>query len=521
MILASTEFSRLAAGVGGRITLDDLFRYAVAQRPDEIALIDPPNRTDFTTGAPRALTYGEADHIVTRIAARLRDLGLQPDHVVGLQLPNTVEAVLTLLGTLRAGLIAAPLPLLWRQADCATAMAMVGARALITTARVGNAELRQLAMDTASEAFTIRHVLSFGGDCDGVVALDDVMRDTPPPAVPALDRGALAAAHVAIVTWDVDAAGLLPVARSHVELLTAGFEIMLEGRFEARSTILSSICLGSLAGIATTIASWLLSRGTLALHHPFDPATMRQQILDHRCRAAVVPGGLAARFAEAGMFRGSAIEKVVATWRSPERLATCPVWPSSAPPLVDVTVFGEIGLFAATRGEEGKPLGLRPGPQGRQRQEGDALSLIEAVRTPAGTVALRGPMVPVHSFPPGATGDRLGNPRLAVDEEGFIDTGYPCRFAPSSGSLIVTGPPTGIVSVGGYRFIIATLQEAVSRVEPAAMIAAFPDGLTGQRIAGVALRREELQAALRQFGLGPLVVNAFRARRAAENRDAA
>ena len=55
--------------------------------------------------------------IVSAIAARLRRLGLQTDAVIGIQLPNTAECVLTILGVIRAGMIAAPLPLLWRRAD--------------------------------------------------------------------------------------------------------------------------------------------------------------------------------------------------------------------------------------------------------------------------------------------------------------------------------------------------------------------------------------------------------------------
>ena len=46
--------------------------------------------------------------------AKLRGLGLQTDAVVAMQLPNTVESIVTFLGVLRAGMIAAPLPLLWR-----------------------------------------------------------------------------------------------------------------------------------------------------------------------------------------------------------------------------------------------------------------------------------------------------------------------------------------------------------------------------------------------------------------------
>ena len=518
MILAPPQSTNLPAGAG--VTLDRLFGYVAAQRGDDIALIDPANRDAFTTGAPRTLTYREADRAVTAIAARLRGLGLKTDQIVGLQLPNTVEGVLAMLGVLRAGLVVSPLPLLWRRGDCAAAMTAVAARALISTARIGAADHRELAMYTASDAFTIGHVCLFGGGDDGIIALDDTLAGAPAELAP-LDRGKDAAHHLAAVTWDVDAAGLLAVARSHAELMMAGFEIMLAGRLAAKTTILASLCLGSFAGIATTLATWLLTRGTLVLHHPFDPAVMRHQILDHQCGIVIVPGSLAVRCAEAGMFRDSAVRKVLAVWRAPERLATCPNWPAlgstpGAPPspaLIDVTVFGETGLFAAMRGPDGRHMGIKPGTPQRAPDKPEAPVLIEAARTLAGTLALRGPMVPLHPYP-GAL-DNDANPRQG-DAYGFVDTGYPCRFAPGSGTLVVTGPPAGIVSVGGYRFVLAKLQEAVSRMEPGAMIAAFPDGLTGQRIAGVTGNREEMQEALVRLGHSPLVVDAFRQRRAAD-----
>ena len=117
MILGDTKTEDLPA-----TTLDDVFRRAAARRPDAIALADPPDRDSFTDGPPRHLTYAEADRVVSAIASRLRTLGLQTDAIVGIQLPNTVESVLTILGVLRAGMIAVPLPLLWRRADVARAL---------------------------------------------------------------------------------------------------------------------------------------------------------------------------------------------------------------------------------------------------------------------------------------------------------------------------------------------------------------------------------------------------------------
>ena len=210
------------AGAGGRITLDDLFRGAVAQRPDHLALVDPPHREAFTTGVPRRLTYAQADRAVGAIAARLSRDGLARDEVVALQMPNTVEAVLALLGVLRAGLIASPMPLLWRHADCTAAIAAAGARALITMGRVGATDHGALAAAVAARAPTIKHVYVFGGARDRAASLDDTLAsDADATSVDAEAAGAeseLAAyAHVAVVTWEVTAAGLVPVARSHAE----------------------------------------------------------------------------------------------------------------------------------------------------------------------------------------------------------------------------------------------------------------------------------------------------------------
>ena len=132
MILSDTQQTE---GTGA--TLDDLFRRAGVRRPDALALIDPPNGETITGGAPRRLTYAEADRAISALAAKLRGLSLQTDMVVALQLANTVESVIALLGVLRAGMIAAPLPLLWRKQEMVAALSRIGAKAIVTSSRAG------------------------------------------------------------------------------------------------------------------------------------------------------------------------------------------------------------------------------------------------------------------------------------------------------------------------------------------------------------------------------------------------
>ena len=79
-------------------------------------------------------------------------------------------------------------------------------------------------------------------------------------------------------------------------------------------------------------------------------------------------------------------------------------------------VFGETAVVGSRRAADGQPVPLPAfavtAPSGSAR----AAPVVEIARTGNGTLALRGPMVPRHAFPPGAA--RLGTPHLKV----FVDT---------------------------------------------------------------------------------------------------
>ena len=80
-------------------------------------------------------------------------------------------------------------------------MTMVAARALIACARLGATDHGELAMYTASDAFTIGHVCLFGGGDDGMVALDDALTETAADFEPP-ERGADAAHHMFAPQFD-------------------------------------------------------------------------------------------------------------------------------------------------------------------------------------------------------------------------------------------------------------------------------------------------------------------------------
>jgi hypothetical protein len=507
------------AGTGLDATLDDLFRAAARRRPDAIALIDPPDRARFTDGAARQLTYGEADRVISAIARRLREMNLHADAVVGLQLANTVDSVLTFLAVLRAELIAMPLPLLWRRADAIVSVRRTGAIALIVSGRIGATDHFDLAINAAAEAFTVRQVCGFGPHPpDGAVSLDDLYAAAaaqagPAPAVArertvSLTRGA----HLVAVTWDVTTDGPVPVARSDAQLIAGGLAVLLESQIPPHAVILSTLPLASFAGLAMTLVPWLVVGGTLALHHPFDCMTFAEQCRELSCDTVVVPGPLVAQLAAAGYLSVQhGLRSVVAAWRAPEQLHRTADWQDAAPSLIDVQLFGEIGLVAARRGRDGRPVPIPLGPIPAPHDAEGALTIAEVAATEHGTLALRGPMVPRGAFPPGA--EKTSLPRFKAAADGFLDTGYAAEIGPDSPmgarTMTVSGPPPGLVTFGGYRFAIGELAHIISGLDASGTLAVRPDPLAGHRLAGTATNREAIRMALRGIGANPLLVEAF------------
>jgi non-ribosomal peptide synthetase component F len=373
-----------------RTTLDDLFRSGAARRPDALALCDPPNRFDFTDGKPRRLTYAQADRAVSAIAGRLRRLGLSTDTMVGLQLPNTVESVLTLLGVLRAGLIAAPLALLWRRADAAAALNRIGGKAFITASRIGSINHCDIAMHVAADVFPIRYVCSFGdGLADGVIPLDDMLGPEPlmDPTEPQERRGN-PAAHIAAVTFELTPGGLAAVARSHAELIAGGRAVRLESGLPEEAVILTSCGSSSFAGLSAGIVPWLLCGGTLSLHHPFDAAAFARQFRQDRCDTVVLPGALVAAVETAGLLPAAQLRNVVAVWRTPERLANAIAWPHPQIRMVDVQAFGEAAVICGRRTPSGEPSeSVRNHHDGLQSFR--SMSLMEARRRNTSALRLR------------------------------------------------------------------------------------------------------------------------------------
>ncbi len=377
----------------------------MARKPDALALLDPPNKARVTGQPAKRLTFAGADRAISALTAHFIEAGLPNNSVIAVQLPNTVELALTVLAAHRAGLVVALFPLLWRQAELTVALNRTGARAIVTSSKIDGVGHADLAMNAAAEAFAIRHVCGFGADLpEGMASLDAAIENQSATTRPVVEDGRKAA----IISFDVTAEGFRPVPRTHLHLIAGALALSIESDLPQGATVMSAFAPTSFAGLASSLAVWLLTGGTLALHHPFDGEVLEQQINEQLCDTLIAPSQLVMRLGEIDMAaRLPTLRNVIGLWRAPEQVASSPAWTTGQVVLTDIYLFGEAGLFGARRGPDGAPAPIMPGARGAPREALGSSIAGEIFLTPKGTLGLRGPMVTPARLRPSPASGRL------------------------------------------------------------------------------------------------------------------
>jgi non-ribosomal peptide synthetase component E (peptide arylation enzyme) len=486
------------AGVWGLATIDEIFRKTARSRPDGEAVRDAPNRAAITHGEPRRLTYGELDAAVDRLVGHFASLGLVSGDIIATQLPNTVEQILVLLAASRSGIVISPLPLMWREFEINSALPMIAPKAIISVTDIAGRNHADMMRYAAFETVSVRYVLAFGDDVpDGVAPLDWVLdgggstHDTTPATITAND--------VFTICWaGGNHPGACPVPRSHNQWIAAGLMNLLESHIGQGATILNPYPLAGLVPISVFFMSWILSGGTLMLHHPFDFDVFVAQMGEEKIDFVGLPPSVIDAIKAEGAFAGDRPHprSLACLWPTPYLPENAHARVSRLPmPVIDIRAFGELAYVARKRvggerpaliahGDCAVPAGAAGGPvllttrvRGSATTNGSGKSLL------AGDLMIKSAMMFDAYFPSAVPGG--DDPTLERDSSGFVNTGMRCRFVGSSKpSLDCVRRHAGVIYHGGMSISATELDRLYSEHESLsdAAVFAFGDPIMGERI---------------------------------------
>jgi len=276
-----------AKGWWGDVTLDDRVRAAAAAHPQRLALVDPPNRAEFTGGTPRRLDWAGLDAAIDAAAGRMALLGVRRDDVVIYQLPNTIDPVIILLACARLGAICSPVLPQFDENELRPIVALLKPRVFITVSRFKRRDLSVAARPVCEEAGCPVVVLDqpetanwFEADTAAAEALATVHRED----------GRAVADDVFTVCWTSGTEGEPKGAmRTHNNWAWTGQIMIDSAQLRPDDVILNTRPLVNMAAIGGSVMPWLMGGGALVMHSPLDIGLALEQIRDERVQATFMP----------------------------------------------------------------------------------------------------------------------------------------------------------------------------------------------------------------------------------------
>ena len=169
------ELKNIPIMAGGiQDTLYTLFLDACEEAGNKEALLDPPNRNEFTIGDPRRLTFNDVKKEVDRFSSKFFDLGFRKDDKVILQLPNIVELAILYIALSKIGVIISPAPIQYGKFEIEKIIKDIGPKGFIGISEFNGKNL----IDDLKDSFSSNHVLMSLGESEGFIDISNLNNPT-------------------------------------------------------------------------------------------------------------------------------------------------------------------------------------------------------------------------------------------------------------------------------------------------------------------------------------------------------
>ena len=273
-------------GWWGKRTIDDLLKEAVSSCGDQLALVDPSNRVLLLGDEPQRLTFHEVDQSVDAMAKAFVSAGVGRDDVVLTQLPNIVEGVLAFLACARIGAILSPVAMAFRKHELTSVIKQLEPSLVLTVRDFHGCDHAKQMKELSDQGVYDGPVI-----CVGEGEIFQSLESAQSAAVNVqLADPELHSGEIATICWtsgtEADPKG---VPRHHAHWVFNG-ECMVEAAMLGEGDrILNPFPLINIAAFGGMVVPWLLCRGCLVQHHPFDLAIFLQQFQAEGINYTVAP----------------------------------------------------------------------------------------------------------------------------------------------------------------------------------------------------------------------------------------
>ena len=275
-------------GWWGEDTLYSLFQDAVTSSGDQEALIDPLNRVDITGDAPKRLSFSEVDKTVERYASIFFEQGLRKDDIAVIQLPNVVELPIVYLALSKLGIICSPIPMQYGAYEINSIIAETKPKAFISIQTFNkNAHAEQFL-----SSFTNNELKFALGEIENFIDLHTYkpVSETYESQQSYSQDNPITANDIFTICWTSGTTGTPKgVPRSHNLWLPMAKAAGYVSETEEGDTLLNPFPMINMASIGGFLFNWLLCRGKLVQHHPFDLNVFLNQIANEDVKYTIAP----------------------------------------------------------------------------------------------------------------------------------------------------------------------------------------------------------------------------------------
>ena len=275
-------------GWWGNDTLYSLFEDALAECKDQEGLVDPENRFNITGDLPKRLTFHQIHETVEKYASVFYEHGLRRDDIVIVQLPNVVELPMIYLALSKLGIICSPIPMQYGAYEINNIISETDPKAFISIQTFnGTKHAEQF-----SSVFVNNEIKFSLGVVNDFIDLHDFhpSEESFKAQQSYSKENPVSANDVFTICWTSGTTGTPKgVPRSHNLWLPMAKAAAFVSETEEGDTLLNPFPMINMASIGGFLFNWLLCKGKLIQHHPFDLNVFLAQIANEKVNYTIAP----------------------------------------------------------------------------------------------------------------------------------------------------------------------------------------------------------------------------------------